>query len=106
MPHRIFFVEDLLILIAKELIRHPYSKWDTVSLALTCRALESPALSALWASQTTLSALIRVLPPKTLVTYTLREQEGNFSTEELVCNFSPPSSHVSSHYIRFHTRIS
>jgi len=65
MPHRIFLVEDLVTLITKELIECSYSKWSTVSLALTCRALEGPALSVLWARQTMLSTLIRVLPPNT-----------------------------------------
>jgi len=63
MPHRIFFVEELVILITRELVERPRFRRDVVSLALTCRALESPALGVLWARQTMLSTLIQVLPP-------------------------------------------
>lgn len=69
MPHRIFFVEELVTIITKESIKHPYYSdrlSDVVSLALTCRALETPVLSVLWARQTMLSTLIRVLPQDTL----------------------------------------
>lgn len=88
MPHRIFLVEDLVILITKELVQFPRSERDAVSLALTCRALESPALSVLWARQTALSTLIRVLPPNTLA-YTTRDPyevlAGNYPRKEIVC---------------------
>jgi len=106
MPHQIFFVEDLVILIAKELVECSYFKWDVVSLALTCQALESPALSMLWARQTKLSTLIQVLPPNTLA-YALCERfEGpttDFFKEELVCD-STSLQTVSR--LQFHARIS
>lgn len=109
MPHRIFLVEDLVVLVTKELIRPPYSEWDAVSFALTCRALENPALSVLWARRKTLSTLIRVLPPDTLA-YTLRERfeeaGGNFSREELVRDSNFPSSYTSCSCIKFCTRKS
>lgn len=101
MPHRIFLVEDLVILITKELVQCPHSEWDAVSLALTCRALESPALSVLWARQTALSTLIRVLPPNTLAHTTRDPYEilaGVYPKEEIVCTsnaLSHPSHFVS-----------
>jgi len=94
MPHRIFFVEELVVVITEKLIECSYSKWGwdggVVSLALTCRALESPVLSVLWARQITLSNLIQVLPQGTLGYTPLYETSGGFSTEELVRSFSPP----------------
>ena len=91
MPHQIFFVEELVMLITKEVIEYSYE--DAICLALTCRALESPALSVLWATQTTLSTLIRVLPQDTLAYTSLGEcpQETRHSLEELVRNFNFPS---------------
>lgn len=105
MPHRIFLVEDLVLVIAKELIKCSYSGWNgagVVSLALTCRALESPALSVLWAKQITLANLIQVLPEDTLGYTTLYESSGGFATEILVRNFSfsravSPHSHIQLH---------
>ena len=95
MLHRIFLVEDLVILIIEELTRGSYFsfKSDMVSLALTCRALEAPVLSMLWARQTTLSSLIRVLPPN-ILKYTLHasseESIWSFLTEEIVRNSDVP----------------
>jgi len=93
MPHRIFFVGGLVVFITKELLKCAHSEWDVVSLALTCRVLQSPALSVLWAEQTKLITLIRVLPQDTLG-YTLPYEyptgmEESFQPQELVRNFSP-----------------
>lgn len=107
MPHRIFSVQELVLFITNELVECSYSRWDVVSLALTCRALESPALSVLWARQTMLAPLIRVLPPDTLKSAMyLESPEGSdemmdwFSEEEeeLVRNFNFPSNHISFSY--------
>jgi hypothetical protein len=57
---------ELVVTIAEELVESRFGQEDTVALALTCRALEDPALSVLWAKQTTLGTLIRVLPQDTL----------------------------------------
>ena len=82
MPHRTFFINELIVLIAEELIA--YSKQDVVSLALTCRALEDPALTILWARNTILSNLIRVLPPDTLAYTLLNESTIHYCREEEV----------------------
>lgn len=82
MPYRIFFINELIVLIAEELIA--YSKQDVVSLALTCRALEDPALTILWARNTILSNLIRVLPPDTLAYTLLNESTIHYCREEEV----------------------
>ena len=108
MLHRVFLVEELVTLIIKELTKIRWNaELDLVSLALTCRAFECPALSVLWAGQTTLSNLIRVLPQDTLAYTPLRrDTQGAWSfTEEVVRNFNPPSTHVRSR-VQPHARIS
>lgn len=93
MPHRIFFVQDLIILITQELLEDWYKR-DAVSLALTCRALESPVLSVLWARQTMLSTLVRVLPPKILA-YTVHKRSKGPMGDELVRDSNFPSGRTS-----------
>ena len=61
LPSRVFGVEELAALIATHLVA--ISPRAAVALAQTCRALEVPALRALWATRSSLNSLItRVLP--------------------------------------------
>ena len=61
MASRVFNVDELATLIATHLVE--ISPQSAVSLALTCRALEVPALSALWETQDSVTSLItHVLP--------------------------------------------
>ena len=58
---RVFGVEDLAGQIATHLVA--ISQESAVALAQTCRALEVPALSALWVTKNSLNFLItRILP--------------------------------------------
>ena len=59
MPHPIFEIDELLRLIIDELMET--SRRTVVSLALTCRSLEEPALSSLWKVQPRLVVLLKVL---------------------------------------------
>ena len=59
MPHPIFKIDELLRLIIDELVET--SQGSAVSLALTCRSLEEPALRSLWKKQSSLLDLLAVL---------------------------------------------
>ena len=64
LPHRVFKISELARLVALELVL--VSQESVASLACTCRYLEEPALSTLWAKQVSLSSLLKALPGKTL----------------------------------------
>ena len=65
MPHPIFEIDELSRLIIDELMET--SRKTVLSLALTCRSLEEPALSSLWKLQRRLIDLLKVLPNHTWV---------------------------------------
>ena len=61
MASQVFIVDELATLVATHLVE--ISPRSAVSLALTCRALEVPALSALWEAQQSITSFIaHVLP--------------------------------------------
>ena len=61
MASQVFSVDELATLIATHLVE--ISPRSAVSLALTCRALEVPALIALWGTQDSIRSFItHVLP--------------------------------------------
>src|SRR5882757_5549156 len=60
MPHRIFEIDELTMLISRHLVS--IGRKSTVSLACTCRLLETPALSSLWEVQGSLPLLFNVSP--------------------------------------------
>ena len=62
-PHRVLRISELTRLIAGQLI--PTGRTNVVDLACVCRYLEEPALSTLWETQSSLLALLRVLPEET-----------------------------------------
>ena len=65
MPHPIVEIDELLGLVLDRLFET--SPRTTVSLALTCRSLEEPALSLLWQQRCSLPDLVKVLPNHTCV---------------------------------------
>ena len=74
MAARVFKLDELATRISAHL--HAISPISTVALALTCRALEVPALRALWEKQGSFIDLItRVLPEGTLRLVFLEEDD-------------------------------
>jgi len=64
---RVFKLEELATRIATHLLA--ISPESVVELALTCRALEAPALGALWENEGSLSSLIERVLPKDIQCY-------------------------------------
>ena len=81
-PYRIFKISELTRLIAIQLVL--ISQKSAVNLACACRSLEEPVLSTLWEIQSSLYALLEVLPQETLV---FKRPIYNPHT---VCGLDPP----------------
>ena len=81
MPHPIFYIDELSRPIIDELMET--SQRTVLSLALTCRSLEEPALSSLWKEQPSLNALVKVLPSHNLAQF---EDDRGFVMVVSGCN--------------------
>ena len=90
MPHPIVEIDELVRLVIDELVES--SPQTVVSLALTCRSLEEPALSSLWREQHSLTNLIKVLPSvKVLPNHTwVQDEDGieSIVSRCTTCSFS------------------
>ena len=86
---RVFKLEELAIRIATQL--HAISPKSVVKLALTCRALEAPALGALWENQGSLSSLIKRVLLTDILYFGFPDPEED--TCLLVSPLSLPSQH-------------
>ena len=73
MAARVFKLEELATLIATQLLA--ISPDSVVKLALTCRALEAPALGALWEKQGSLESLIKRVLPMDIQCYVFPDPE-------------------------------
>ena len=84
MAARVFRLDELTTQIAADLLA--ISPRSTVSFGLTCKALQVPALMALWETQCSLDSLVkRVLPPDSLLIIKRRHSD-------ICSHVSPPFS--------------
>lgn len=85
MPHPIFNIDELVRLVADELVS--ISRRSAVSFALACRSFEEPALSSLWKEQPSLHYLVMVLPSATA-------PYGDDGFERAVRGSGTPDAHI------------
>ena len=85
MPHPFFEIDDLVRPVIDDLVKT--SRRSAVSLALTCRSLEEPALSSLWKRQNSLIILVKVLP-----NHAWARDNNGIETIVSGCNF--PANHI------------